>query len=570
MKHFIKNIYLNLLLVVVFLIGSESYSKGTNVEYSKETISNYFTGIISARQDNTKKAFKHLNKIQSIKKTHDNFSIEFIRTLVLLEKFDQAFSFAKSISHENGSFFEANLLLGIESFINEDYVEAEEYFEKLNNNTSYRFIFQDFLTNILLSWSQASQKNKEGSFYYLDQITRSHYNLKKIQTSFLHCFYDSPNTETYFNQLINDKEYVFSRYNFFLVNYLLFKNQKEKARKLITESRKLYGSNILLKQTENFILTGKSKKIQNLFSCKNPKDNIAEIFYVIGNLYATQMNYNLSNFFLKISLLLNDKFKPNEALLGENFFYQEQYELAKNIYSSINSVGPIYSWYAARSRAAILLDTLDADSAISSLKNDFNSLSNPNFEHYYDMANFYKDNEYYKESIQYYSMALKEINKDHFLFPKILDRRGTSYERLGEWQKAEIDLKRSLDIIPDQPFVLNYLAYSWIEKRVNTKSAIEMLIKANELEKDNGYIMDSLGWAYFVNKNYTKAEENLRRAVELMPFDPVINDHYADTLWMLNKNIQARYIWKSVLNLKNVEEKLKENINKKLVFGLDK
>ena len=68
MKHFIKNIYLNLLLVVVFLIGSESYSKGTNVEYSKETISNYFTGIISARQDNTKKAFKHLNKIQSIKK----------------------------------------------------------------------------------------------------------------------------------------------------------------------------------------------------------------------------------------------------------------------------------------------------------------------------------------------------------------------------------------------------------------------------------------------------------------------------------------------------------------------
>ena len=552
MKHFIKNIYLNLLLVVVFLIGSESYSKGTNVEYSKETISNYFTGIISARQDNTKKAFKHLNKIQSIKKTHDNFSIEFIRTLVLLEKFDQAFSFAKSISHENGSFFEANLLLGIESFINEDYVEAEEYFEKLNNNTSYRFIFQDFLTNILLSWSQASQKNKEGSFYYLDQITRSHYNLKKIQTSFLHCFYDSPNTETYFNQLINDKEYVFSRYNFFLVNYLLFKNQKEKARKLITESRKLYGSNILLKQTENFILTGKSKKIQNLFSCKNPKDNIAQIFYVIGNLYATQMNYNLSNFFLKISLLLNDKFKPNEALLGENFFYQEQYELAKNIYSSINSVGPIYSWYAARSRAAILLDTLDADSAISSLKNDFNSLSNPNFEHYYDMANFYKDNEYYKESIQYYSMALKEINKDHFLFPKILDRRGTSYERLGEWQKAEIDLKRSLDIIPDQPFVLNYLAYSWIEKRVNTKSAIEMLIKANELEKDNGYIMDSLGWAYFVNKNYTKAEENLRRAVELMPFDPVINDHYADTLWMINKNIQARYIWKSVLNLKNV------------------
>ena len=146
-------------------------------------------------------------------------------------------------------------------------------------------------------------------------------------------------------------------------------------------------------------------------------------------------------------------------------------------------------------------------------------------------------------------------------------RRGTCYERLNIWDKAEIDLTESLAILPNQPFVLNYLAYSWTEKKINIKAALEMLNLASELEQDNGYILDSLGWAHYVNKDYIKAENFLRRAVELMPLEPVINDHYADTLWQLNKHIQARYFWEQVLDLKDIEKDLKENIIKKLVFG---
>ena len=97
-----------------------------------------------------------------------------------------------------------------------------------------------------------------------------------------------------------------------------------------------------------------------------------------------------------------------------------------------------------------------------------------------------------------------------------------------------------------------------------------MLKRAIELKKNDGYIIDSLGWAYYAKKNYIEAGKFLQKAVELMPLDPIINDHYADTLWMLNKNIQARYIWKYVLELDTAEQKLKENINKKLVFGLNK
>jgi len=98
---------------------------------------------------------------------------------------------------------------------------------------------------------------------------------------------------------------------------------------------------------------------------------------------------------------------------------------------------------------------------------------------------------------------------------------------------------------------------------------LEMLKKATELRKNDGYIIDSLGWAYYAKKNYVEAEKYLQRAVELLPQDPIINDHYADTLWMLKKNVQARYFWNYVLTLDKTEQSLKNLVNKKLIFGIN-
>ena len=174
-----------------------------------------------------------------------------------------------------------------------------------------------------------------------------------------------------------------------------------------------------------------------------------------------------------------------------------------------------------------------------------------------------------KRNKKYFSLALKNINLDHQLVPKILDRRGTSYERIGEWEKAEKDLTNSLEILPDEPYVLNYLAYSWIEKRINLEKSLEMLKRAINLKKNDGYIIDSLGWGYYVTKDYVQAAKFLQLAVKLKPQDPIINDHYADALWMLNKNIQARYVWKYVLTLDGVEKKLIKSVNHKLTFGIN-
>ena len=570
MRYFIKNIYFILLLITILFLDTETFGKDSKVKYSRNNISNYLSGIVSVNQDYTNAAFKYLNKVQSLKNDHSNFNVQFIRTLILLGKFEQAFAFSKDVWLEDEYFFETDLLLGLESFIKKDYLNAEKHFERLNKISRYNLLFDDFLGNILIAWIKASENNKEDSFKFLDKVPERYRNLKKIQNSFLQCYFDTSKTQIAFEQLMNNEDSDFSRYNFFFANYLLFKNKNIEAEKVINLSRKTHKSNLLIKQTENFILTGNSKKIKNLFNCKNPVDVIAEIFYVIANIYSTEKNYQLSNFYLKISFFLNNKFTPNKTLLAENFFYQQKYELSKKIYNSLKSIGPVYSWYASINLAIILSDIEDKEHSVFNLEDEYNLLPNPDLEHNYELANFFKDREYYQESIKYYSLALQNIKQNHFLFSKILDRRGTSYERLGDWDNAEKDLKESLRILPDQPHVLNYLGYSWIDRGINIDKALEMIIRANELKKNDGYITDSLGWAFYVKKNYLDAEKFLQRAVEILPLDPIINDHYADTLWMLNKHIQARYFWKHVLGLDSVEQKLKDNVSKKLIFGITK
>ena len=569
MKFLIKKIYIILFLIIIFLIETETLAKDSDVVYKRKNISNYFSGIIFANKDYNDKAFKHLKKVQSLKNKHSKFNVEFIKTLVLLEKFDQASAFSKSVWTEDEFLFEADLLLGLDYFLKEDYTNAERHFERLNKISRYNLFFKDFIGNVLIAWSKASQGNQKDSFKFLKKIPKPYHHLKKIQNIFLQCYFDASGTQKLFSELIQDDTYNFSRYNFFLVNYLLSKDKTIEVKKIIQDSRKKHNSNLLIKQTEVFF-NGESKKIKNFFNCKNPKDSLAEFFYVIANLHSNEADYKLSNFYLKISLFLNDKFLTNKALLAENFFYQKKNELSIDIYHSLKSIGSSYSWYASKSIAQILLNTKGKKYSISNLETEFKLLLNPNFEHYYELANFYKENEYYKESIKYYSLALKEIKKDHFLVPKILDRRGTSFERIDDWENAEKDLIESLRILPNQAHVLNYLAYTWIDKGINVDEGLEMLKKAASLRENDGYIIDSLGWAYYVKKDYAKAEPFLQRAVELLPLDPIINDHYADTLWMLDKNIQARYFWNYILKLNDVEQKLKDTISKKLIFGISK
>jgi Flp pilus assembly protein TadD len=125
--------------------------------------------------------------------------------------------------------------------------------------------------------------------------------------------------------------------------------------------------------------------------------------------------------------------------------------------------------------------------------------------------------------------------------------RGVAYERAGKWKEAEADLEHALELKPDQPLILNYLGYSWVDKGVKLDQGLKMVEKAVELRPEDGYIVDSLGWAHYRLGDYKAAVEHLERAVELVPSDPTINDHLGDAYWRSGRFVEARYQWRRAL-----------------------
>jgi Flp pilus assembly protein TadD len=145
--------------------------------------------------------------------------------------------------------------------------------------------------------------------------------------------------------------------------------------------------------------------------------------------------------------------------------------------------------------------------------------------------------------------------------------RGICEERSKQWGKAEADMRKALDLQPEQPHVLNYLGYSWIDQGINLDEGMKMIKRAVEQRPDDGYIVDSLGWAYYRIGNYEDAVKNLERAIDLKPEDPTINDHLGDAYWRIGRTLEARFQWAHARDLKPEPEELPK-IEAKLESGL--
>ena len=141
------------------------------------------------------------------------------------------------------------------------------------------------------------------------------------------------------------------------------------------------------------------------------------------------------------------------------------------------------------------------------------------------------------------------------------------YERAKEWPKAEDDFKKALELFPDQPLVLNYLGYSWVDQGVKLDEAFKMLRRAVELRPNDGYIVDSLGWAHYKLGQYNEAAQTLERAVDLKPADPVLNDHLGDAYWHVNRKVEAQFQWNHARDMNPEPEDL-PGILKKIQGGL--
>lgn len=312
--------------------------------------------------------------------------------------------------------------------------------------------------------------------------------------------------------------------------------------------------------------------IANLKAGKPPKRDIdsaaqgaAEGLFTIANLLRQQSVREMSLIFVRMALHLRPDYPVAQLLAGSLLEADDRLDDANRIYRGIDSKSP-FSW-TARLRLATNLDGLGkTDEAVTVLKEmAAEDPSDP--DPYIDLGDVLRARERYGEAAEAYDRAIERLGPLETKHWGLLYARGIALERSKQWPRAEKDFLKALEFKPEQPNVLNYLGYTWVEQGRNLDQAQEMLRKAVRLKPHDGYIIDSLGWVYFRLGNYEAAVKELERAVELRPADPTINDHLGDAYWKVGRHQEARFQWRRSLGL-GPEPEPRQATERKLMEGL--
>ena len=550
------------ILIFLLLYQTPLYSKSTSFnDYDAKILSKYFSGMVAFENRDNSKALDFFNSSKIMINQHNPYLKRYVMSLVLEKKVIQAINLIKqNKGKSNSNFFNAYLLLIIDSLKKNDFDQAKIYLSNTSNYAQqdrFNLAILETLKQYIYVFKEKKILNNKKNFGQLSVISET----------FQRCYLSDPKTGEYFLNLINNKEADFTRYTYFYLTYLIENSSIKKAEE-ITDNIKFINTTLLLSQGKSWIDNKNSKKLTSVFSCKNHNDVISEFLFLVSNLYSTQDEIEKSNFYLNLSNFLNSKFIYNLSLTAENHFLNKEYKKAKKILKKFKKEDDLYYWYRLKKEAQIIAKQRNKKESLNYITSNFDNIKQPNRRMILDIANFYKNSKKYEKAAKYYSEIINSLNKDPQIKSDVLYRRGGSYERLGNYEDADKDLLNSLKINPNDAYVLNYLAYSWLERDYKINEAIEMLETAYALKSNDPYIIDSIGWAYFMVEDYLKAEKFMRRAVELMPGDPIVNDHYGDILWKLNRKIQARYFWENVIGMEEAEQKMLDKINIKLIVGL--
>lgn len=557
----LKNIKFIILIFLFYQTPVNSKSVSFD-DFNSKNLSRYFSGIVAYENKDNSSALNFFNSSKILLDQHDPFLKRYIYSLVLENKISQAINIIKSNKNKNNTdYFDAHLLLII------------DYLKKNNLSGAYSHLIE--MENLISDDrvdAAILESLKDYIFTFKEiKILKNKKNfgkLSSISEAFQRCYIQDDNTDAYFSKLINNPEIDYSRYIFFYLAYLIENDRIIEAKK-ITDDIHYINSTLLLSQGKSWIEKGNFDQFQKVFSCRNPNDIISEFLFLISNLYSSEDSFEKSNFYLNLSNFLNPKFIFNLSLVAENQYLNKEYKKAKKTLKKLDNKNNIfYDWYRIKKEAQIIAKEVGNNESLNFINLEFKKIVSPNKKILFDMANFYKNFKKYDEAIIYYTQLIEIFDDNSEIKQDLLYRRGGTYERMKEYSKSDKDLQDSLKIDPDDAYVLNYLAYSWLERNFKIEEAIKMLETAYELESDDPYIIDSIGWAYYLTNDYKKAEKFLKRAVELMPDDSIVNDHYGDILWKLDRKIQARYFWRNVLKMEDVDEEMLNKINKKIIEGL--
>lgn len=332
--------------------------------------------------------------------------------------------------------------------------------------------------------------------------------------------------------------------------------QKEEALKVLDEYNALMNGHPLLLRTRANIADGAPMPPLIV----DPAEGVAEILFGIGSAIGRDGGEELSMAYLRLALRLDPSAEFAAIALGGIYERLGQPDQANAVLELVPADGTLKR--DAEIQVGLNYNALDQLEEAQTHLRALIEEDPKDIEALLTLGNILRSHEKFDEAEKIYTegiAGLDEIKPEDWL---LFYFRGICYERMKQWEQSEADLRKALELSPDQPLVLNYLGYSLVDQGLKLDEALGMIQKAVELRPNDGYIVDSLGWVYYRLGRYEEAVKELERAVQLRPADPVINDHLGDAYWKVGRKLEARFQWNHARDLEPTEEELPKILEK--------
>jgi Flp pilus assembly protein TadD len=472
---------------------------------------------------------------------------------------DEALDLAKRLLDVSPEQSLPHLVLVIDAVEREDWEAARERIEATPNvgvNTILEPMFS--------AWTDLAQNDLDKALENLEPLSKKEgfQSLYGIQIALLKDLGGRPDdARKDYLALLGASEQPTLRQVNIVADFLSRQGDKEAARGLITTYLEQDPENAIANHALSRL--DSDDELERIIS--KPGDAFAEILFGFASLHAQEKAYDTGLVYANQALKLRPDYEEAKILVGEIMQTQGRSRAAIDLYKTIPLDSP-YAWTIGL-RIADELDALGLEEETLVALAQLEDLRPERFEPHLRKGNMLRASEKYAEAADAYGKAINRVDENDSRYWSLFYYRGIAYERNKTWPKAEADFLKALELSPDQPHVLNYLAYSWVELEKNLEEAEKMLIKAVELRPDDGYVVDSLGWVYYRLGKFDEAVKYLEKAIELKAEDPVINDHLGDAYWQVGRKHEARFQWRRALSFEPEDEQV-ELIRTKIDKGI--